>query len=417
MPGYSRFATAPRPWASVLLGNGLFLKDDKTAHRDSKDRELRSIIPDTENFLQIRPSIGCQQYWPLKTTSTGKTAGKSESVVFLVVCTGHACYDKRIVTEVGFTIFDTRERWVGGKYGAKSRARTEGCMALGDRGKNLVRLYDSHHYIVADTADHHNGTCADGRHNEKPFDFCYKKSSVILRRQLNTTLETAFSLAAKKGLDDFDIRWGKRRLVVLLSWGDELSDAISKTKWFKDTSFAEHWDVSEHQVLKRIFPRGITFANALRAFGVPHTVGGFDIAQNCGNKSSFIMQLFWAMTLATAEQIKVIKHSKDGILKPWGSPGVESVLTRDNLPPGKSYYRMLALIRWDRDSLPNPIVLPIVTESFNVDTPTPKEREKLARQEAKTGAAVDHTLSLSRPVAGQLPSCIYTQSGIDVLLL
>ncbi|KAI1435515.1 hypothetical protein GGR50DRAFT_694048 [Xylaria sp. CBS 124048] len=325
---------APRPWASVLLGIGSILKDSATASRDYQDGDLHSIIPDTEAFLQMSPSIACQQYWPLRTTSTGKTIGSSESVVFLVVCTGHACYDNRIVTEVGFTIFDTRDRWLGTKPQANN---TKGCIALGDRGRNLVRLYDSQHYIVADTADHHSGTCASGRHQEKPYDFCYKKSKSIQRKELAKTLELAYSWAAKKGLSDADVKLGVRRSVVLLSWGGELPDAITGTEWFRNTSFAEHWDLRQHDVLKRVFPPGITFADALRAFGVPHTVCGFDIAQNCGNKSSFVMQLLWAMTLATGKQLDVLRNSEDGRLEPWASPGVQSVLTRDNRPPGSGH--------------------------------------------------------------------------------
>ncbi|KAI2637268.1 hypothetical protein GGS21DRAFT_468065 [Xylaria nigripes] len=336
MSNVSKFATAPAPWAAVLLGHGSFLQSTDQVHLS--DGELNYIIPDTASFLQMRPSIHCRQRWPFAKSSTGKAIDKYESMVFLVVCTGHACYDNRIVTEFGFTMFDTRDRWIGGKCGTSSRAKAEGCMPLGDRGMNMVRLYDSHHYIIADTADHHNGSCSNARHQEKPFEFCYRRSKIILRRDLNKTLEMAFSMAEKKGLEIADLKRGVRRPVTLLTWGRDVPDVICDTTWFRNVAFAEHWDISQHQLLKKSFPKGITFADALRVFGVPHMVGTFDIAQNSGNRSSFTMQLLWAIALATGEQMDTIKGAdKDGNhrqVKPWGSPGVQSVLTRDNLPPG-----------------------------------------------------------------------------------
>ncbi|KAI3337567.1 hypothetical protein HD806DRAFT_518383 [Xylariaceae sp. AK1471] len=309
----SSFLIAPRPWAAVLLGHGCILGGTSSDTDNDPDSALHYIIPSTDDFLEIRPSIQCQQHWPLATTATGKAVKESDSMVFLVLCTGHACYDERIVTEVGYTIFDTHERWYGAKVDKKPTAK------------------------VDDTADHHNGTCGNPLHEEKPYDFCYRKSNFIPRHRLPDIIETAFSSASTYGLDPAAFLRGARRQVIFLSWGSHQPEAIQKATWYKETQFAEHWDLREHKILKilcdyRLYPPRLT--DAIRAFGVPHTVNGFDISQNCGNKSSFIMRLLWALAFATSDQIRTIKDGVD--LEEWGTPSVESVLTRVNRPPGSA---------------------------------------------------------------------------------
>ncbi|GAP85167.1 hypothetical protein SAMD00023353_2201030 [Rosellinia necatrix] len=318
---------APPGFLPVLLGHGSFLRDrNDMLRRDGRGDPLY-VIPTTDNFLEMRPSIESQQFWPAR---PGDGLPIDTSVVLLSITVNTDCQAADTVTEVGYTIFDTAAIYTG-VGGRKTRIPT--CMAPGPRGENMTKLALSRHFIVKQTSYHHPGTCDSPVHTAQPYHFSYRKSEFIHNREVPQRLEEAFTRAACEGIEQGDARRGVRRVVVLVGWGDENHHPLVRaTLWYTQRWFFEEWDVRKHPLVYRRMPNP-TYLPCLEAFGIQHRAYDKEIGHNAGNRSAFTMQLLIALCFLTEDQRARIHRGLS--LEPSDRfPGVESVLARVNRPPG-----------------------------------------------------------------------------------
>ncbi|CAJ2509253.1 Uu.00g142790.m01.CDS01 [Anthostomella pinea] len=131
-------ASAPREFLPVVLGHGCFMVDRSgRVKRDSKGQILY-IIPIHNDFLKMAPSLAARQYWP---RGTAKQVPRKTSVVLLIPTINTACNDQRVVTKVGYTMFDRAsvyhriDKTVGGP-----RKPLAGCLPPGIRGENIFKF-------------------------------------------------------------------------------------------------------------------------------------------------------------------------------------------------------------------------------------------------------------------------------------
>jgi hypothetical protein len=208
-------------------------------------------------------------------------------------------------------------------------------MVPGPRGENITKIAQSRHFIVRDTAGHHPGTCNWPAHTAQPYYFSYRKSEFIDRNLITKTLEDAFESAVGQGLSSEAIKDGNRRAVVLVSWGeDTMHPMIKATSWYGKKQFFQHWDMREHALIRSRFPTSNpTHITCLDVFGIQHRAHGKEIGHNAGNRSAFTLQLLIALCFLTQEQLGLVRNGAN--LTPSSKfPGVESVVARDNRPPG-----------------------------------------------------------------------------------
>ncbi|GAW13592.1 hypothetical protein ANO14919_029790 [Xylariales sp. No.14919] len=318
----------PPEFLPVLLGHGSFLRDGGGNVRLDEKGNPFYVIPPTDDFLNMKPSKESQQFWPTEVTPA---VPKETSIVLFSITVNTDCERPEIITEVGFTLFNTAAIYDGAK--GSRRDRIPGCMAPGPRGENIVKFGLSRHYIVEDTKDHHPGTCRSPAHIAQPYHFTYRKSSFIKRADISKTLEAAFDRAAYDGIAQERIEQGDRRVVVLVGWGNEnLHPQIKATSWYRRKQFLEHWDIKHHPLVSRHEPDP-TYLNCLNRFGIQHRALDKEVAHNAGNHSAFTVQLLIGLCFLTEEQRTQLQDGKN--LEPNPRfPGVESVLARDNRPPG-----------------------------------------------------------------------------------
>ncbi|TGJ79644.1 hypothetical protein E0Z10_g9121 [Xylaria hypoxylon] len=319
----------PPEFLPVLLGHGSFLKNADGTVRLDENRKPLYVIPPADDFLEMKPSKESQQFWPARDT---QIALKKASIVLFNIAVSTDCQRPDTITEIGYTIFNTAAIYDGAKGSRKKRV--PGCMAPGPRGENITKLGLSRHYIVQDTADHHPGSCNSPAHTAQPYHFSYRKSSFIKRGDIMKTLEEAFDKAAYEGFPQADVNNKEnRRVVVLVGWGHENHHPqIKATSWYKNNHFFQQWDIRRHPLVLKRIPNP-SYLTCLDVFGIQHQAHGKEIAHNAGNRSAFTLQLLIALCFLTEEQRTRLKSGLN--LEPNPRfPGVESVLARDNRPPG-----------------------------------------------------------------------------------
>lgn len=218
-----------------------------------------------DTFLYMRPSKESQQFWP---ASPAQEIPKDTAIVLFSAILNTHCQNPDIVTEIGYTIYDTGNIFDGAKAGRKNNI--PGCVAPGPRGENITRLALSNHFIIEDQADHHPGTCKFPNHTAQPYHFTYRKSSVVHRGQIKHILEEAWTKASRQGLTNAEIQGGQRRAVVLVGWGDENHHAeIKSTSWYKDNLAFQQWDIRLHPLVRQPM-QNPTFLTCLDVFGIQH---------------------------------------------------------------------------------------------------------------------------------------------------
>ncbi|KAI0020024.1 hypothetical protein F4780DRAFT_779947 [Xylariomycetidae sp. FL0641] len=262
--------------------------------------------------------------------------GDASSPVILAVSTRAACYDPKLVTEVAYTMYDTRGPWAGSDVG--QRRIYQGSSMPGDRGMNYRQKIFSYHYIVGDTADHHLGTCANLSHTQHPYGFAYRKSELIHRKDINRTLDSAFNEAATWRLSLSALNAGARRPVILLSLGlPSLSEKIRHTTWFQNGKLAAHWDLREHPVIKQYFQplRPDTMRTIFRLIGLQFEVNGVDITRNSKNFLALMLQFFLAASYLSREQQESLTNRVALPPMPPGL-GLQVTMARVNHPPGEA---------------------------------------------------------------------------------
>ncbi|KAI3339286.1 hypothetical protein F4824DRAFT_498553 [Ustulina deusta] len=323
-------STPPPAFLPVLLGYGSFFKDRDGNVQFAGTKNPLYVIPPTNAFLEMKPSKESRQFWPVSST---QRMPKDTSVVLFSISVNTHCENADMVTEIGYTIYDTATIYDGVKGSRKKRI--PGCVAPGPRGENITKLALSRHFIVLDTAGHHPGTCNSPTHTAQPYHFSYRKSSFISREKLLKTLEEAFEKAAFEGLTHVDIERGHRRVVILVGWGDENHHPqIKATPWYRNTQFFQQWDIRRHPLVLERIPNP-TFLTCLDVFGIQHRAHEKEIGHNAGNHSAFTMQLLIGLCFLTQEQRTQLRLGQN--LEPSSKfPGVESVLARDNRPPGSA---------------------------------------------------------------------------------
>ncbi|KAI0517827.1 hypothetical protein F5B22DRAFT_602595 [Xylaria bambusicola] len=214
----------------------------------------------------MKPSKESQQFWP-KLPNQPRIPNDTAIVLFSV-SVNTDCKNADSVTEIGYTIYDTATIFHGAKGARKNNI--PGCVAPGPRGENITRLALSSHFIVADTADHHPGTCESPAHTAQPYHFTYRKSNQIPRGQIQRTLEEGFWKASIQGITNPLIQRGERRVVVLVGWGEENHHAqIKATSWYKNNEALQQWDVRLHPTVRERLPNP-SFLTCLDVFGIQH---------------------------------------------------------------------------------------------------------------------------------------------------
>ncbi|KAI0458932.1 hypothetical protein F5B21DRAFT_499994 [Xylaria acuta] len=320
----------PPAFLPVLLGHGCFIRGEDGGVQSDGNRGPLFLIPTTDNFLEMKPSKESQQFWPADAT---EEIPMNTSVVFLSIFVNIHCQKADVITEVGYTIYDTAAIYVGARTGRKKKH--PGCEAPGPRGENITKFAHSRHFIVEDTADHHPGTCKESNHTAQPYHFSYRKSKNIARKDITKTLEGAFNEAACEGLTREDVKRGTRRAVVLVGWGAEnYHPQIKATSWYRNSQFFQHWDIRQHPLVRERLPTP-TYLTCLDVFGVQHRAHGKEIGHNAGNYTAFTIQLLIGLCFLTEAERFMVKSNQN--LDPSPKfPGVESVLARDNRPPGSA---------------------------------------------------------------------------------
>ncbi|KAI0432426.1 hypothetical protein F5Y09DRAFT_339645 [Xylaria sp. FL1042] len=320
----------PPDFLPVLFGYGSFVKDSHGKVKFDEDKNPLYVIPPTDAFLEMKPSKESQQFWPVR---KDETMPEKTSVVLLSIAVNTHCEKVDLITEIGYTIFDTAAIYDGAKGSRKTRI--PGCQAPGPRGGNITKLALSRHFIVQDTADHHPGTCKSATHTAQPYHFTYRKSSFVSRENIKKTLEEAFEKASNQGLTHADIKEGQKRLVILLGWGNENHHSqVKATSWFEKKQYFQQWDVRRHPLVLERIPNP-TYITCLDVFGIQHRAYDKEVGHNAGNNSAFTIQLLIALCFLTEEQRTQLKSGQN--LEPTVKfPGVESALARDNRPPGSA---------------------------------------------------------------------------------
>jgi hypothetical protein len=253
-----------------------------------------------------------------------------------------ACYDSKLITEIGFGIYDPLK--------AKKREHSPS----GREGSNNIELHmTSRHYVVRDTAGHHPGTCANPSHKAQPWDFTFKKSVLIDRAMIPTVLEKAYEIAACQSLTHETVKAGERRQVILIGAGEGHHHAsIKATSWYREEKLTAQWDIRRHPPIRERFPKGVpSFRECLDAFGVVHRVNGLEVAHNAGNKATFHIHLHLALEqkeeIGNKQDIKVV-NDHIGDLSPFfymnrppNSPrlllGERAVYTQPSRPDHDTY--------------------------------------------------------------------------------
>ncbi|KAI1112895.1 hypothetical protein F5Y14DRAFT_442280 [Nemania sp. NC0429] len=320
-------ATAPPGFLPVLLGHGSFLKNEYGRVRLDEDGNPLYLIPTSDNFLEMKPSKEAQQFWPADPT---RGIPNKMSVVLLSINANTLCKRADVVTEVGYTVYDTASIYDGTRGQKK---KLQGCLAPGPRGDNITKFAHTRHFIVKDTAHHHPGTCDYWDHTAQPYHFTYRKSEFIDRTEILKIIEQAFNQASCHGLTPESLNRGHRRAVVLVGWGDEeLHPQIKASFWYRNNKHFQHWDMKHHQTAQRFIVQP-SYLHCLDVFGIQHRAYGKEIGHNAGNRTAFTIQLLIGLCFLTQEQYALLRLGLD--LEPGPKfPGVESVLARDNRPPG-----------------------------------------------------------------------------------
>ncbi|KAI1260284.1 hypothetical protein F5Y18DRAFT_432433 [Xylariaceae sp. FL1019] len=338
--------TAPPDFLPVLLQHGVFLKDKATGATTFRNGQPDSLLPPPGKSLETLPSLEAQRTWPTpapptptQTHTPGHTPTpdyRDDSVVLLAISVNTDCKDTNVVTEIGYTVYDTLAVTHGVNRDKFRRWNVEeGIRAPDDRGQKIYIYGTTCHAIVRETRLHHPKTCREREHSAQPYHFAFRKSEFITAEQIPDKLHNVFKHASCTRLNNVEVKHGKRRPVVLLSWNGEVHDVIKSTEWYKNGLFA-HWNVRQQPTIRKRYDGGpyISLEAAWDGFGIEHKVQGMEIGNNAGNRSAFLMRLLIAVCFLTEEDHERVKQRinlkpAEGTLK-----GAESILVKSNLPPG-----------------------------------------------------------------------------------
>ncbi|KAI0020023.1 hypothetical protein F4780DRAFT_792352 [Xylariomycetidae sp. FL0641] len=265
------------------------------------------------------------------------------SPVLLAVATRHACYNAELVTEVSYSLYDTKPVATGDDIGQASVGhknighvrRYHGDPRPGDRGQNYAQRIFSFHVIVKDTADHHLGTCANVNHRDHPYGFGFRKSRMIDRDQITKVIQSTFEDASIWRLTPGAIQAKLRRPVILVSFGmTSLSRPIQQSKWFRTGAITEHWDIRQHPVARDHFPplQPGNVRVVWNQLGLVYTVNGYDAAKNSGNYVALMLQFLLVLSYITDSQMKELENHQPLPALP-AALGLEVTMTKINHPP------------------------------------------------------------------------------------
>jgi len=352
---------APPPYLPVLLGHGSFLRDRAGNIRRDELGQPLYIMPPNDQFLEMKPSPESRQQYPFQ---RAERYPNENSLVLLALSTNVDCRNPDLITEIGYTVFDTAAIYTGAKTSPWRKKALPGCEAPGLRGQNVAKLSTTRHFIIRDTAHHHPETCPSPHHTAQPYHFSFRKSTFIDRDEIAATLENAYKHAERENLTAEQVAAGYRRKVVLLLWGDcdrqsqgdddadnnddgtqkqkqpqNLHPVVKRTRWYSEKRFYQSWDVRLYELARRRFARSSqsktpSLLAHLDAFGVNHKAHGVEIGHNAGNKTAFAIRLLLSYSFLTEEERATVLRGRENLRPEPAFPGVEAVLARDNRPPG-----------------------------------------------------------------------------------
>ncbi|KAI1812436.1 hypothetical protein GGS20DRAFT_591657 [Poronia punctata] len=343
-------AYRPTPeFLPVIFGHGTFL----TELKHMRANHPAYLIPPHENFLELKPSLESRQLWP----SPGpEKFPKEGSVVILALAINADCRDAGLITEIGYTVFDTAAIYEGKKKSRGCRANLPGCVAPGPRGIEYARFCTTRHFIVEDTADHRPDTCDNPEHTAQPYHFSFRKSEKLPRDKIQHRLEAIYKHASTEGLRKEDADRGFRRTVVLAGWGgaSDTHPLVQRTTWFNNPNKVfQKWDILKYNPLNSRFHSDPflpppnpppSLIDHLDAFGVKHVVRdedtdyaanpdlmdfGAEIGYNAGNQTAFAIRLLLAYGFVTEDDKKLVDQ-KINLPPPSDFPGVSSILMWNN---------------------------------------------------------------------------------------
>ncbi|KAI0388865.1 hypothetical protein F5Y17DRAFT_473975 [Xylariaceae sp. FL0594] len=343
----------PPAFLPVLFGSGSFPRDRAGNIKRDEYGNPRFIVPNDDSFLTEGPRPDGREPYPFGPNGHLEAFPGADSLVLLAISTNTDCRDPDLITEIGYTVFDTAAIFNGARVSQWRKKAIAGCEAPGRRGQNIAKLGTSRHFIVKDTARHHEDSCKSPHHTAQPYRFAFRKSVLIERDEVPSTLENAFLHAEREGLTAEQWSRGCRRKVVLVVWGDQnqpdlidagessvrqpqrhLHAAAQQTTWFRERRHNRTWDVRLFEAARVRFPTPTpdSLLAYLDAFGVNHRAHGAEIGHNAGNKSAFAIRLLLAYAFLTRDERDDILAARN--LRPEPAfPGVEAVLARDNRPP------------------------------------------------------------------------------------
>ncbi|CAJ2509663.1 Uu.00g146890.m01.CDS01 [Anthostomella pinea] len=331
--GLQGAARPPPRWHALLLGRkGAFTRDlSGRIMTDALGNVRFRYSPSEQNFPIDSSSF---EHWPIHIGIAPQLPLPRIAVVFFAPVVNHACYDKRVVTEIAWSIYDTHERCYGARINPRQTFQRRS--SAGDRGVSVRIFTKTFHRIIIETADHHPGTCANLlQHTARPYDFVFGKSGFTRRSDIKQTLEQAFDMARKWNLSPGQIASGAVRHVVHIGWGDEFHHAaIRSTDWYSQCLCLEQWDLEMHHIIRdRFDTQKPSFEECLESLGLPTKINGYSIARNAGNQSAFAIHLLLALSFLTAEQVECLKDQQNLPLLD-AKLGSEEVLTHANVPIG-----------------------------------------------------------------------------------
>ncbi|KAI0148595.1 hypothetical protein GGR57DRAFT_515282 [Xylariaceae sp. FL1272] len=327
--------TPPPEFLAVLLQHGSFIKDSDTGGTTFLNNgKPVFLLPPPGAMLEVAPSQKAHETWPVRDPSPDK---RDNSIVFLSVSVNTDCKDKNVVTEIGYTVYDTYAITHGVKQDEFRKNAETGGRPPGPRGENIYVYATTCHAIVYESGYHHPKTCKDTKHTAQPYHFAFRKSELVKAALVQAKLLNLFQHAACSGLTKAEILQGKRRPVVLLSWNGELHDVIKRTDWHLNDRMWAHWDVRQHPLIQKRYEltsgRYISLEEALDGFGIAHKVRGMEIFNNAGNRSAFLVRLLITLCFLTTEDLERVRRGAN-LIAAETIYGAESVLARYNVPPG-----------------------------------------------------------------------------------
>ncbi|CAJ2510083.1 Uu.00g059830.m01.CDS01 [Anthostomella pinea] len=315
---FMRAAARPTPTLlGLLLGRpGRFLRDPHGRIVIDSRGNLKFSLNDNDTWFMFNVNFRAAEYWPTAISIPASPSAPRISVVFFITAVATACYDRSVITEIGWTILDTRERLHGAQLTSADLSEEESLL-------ETEKCFFS------------NLSLRSTESSSNPYDFVFGKSELIRRADIATTLENTFDMAAKWGLSRSQIQSGVTREVVMVGGGDHGNhEAVKFSNWYSQGKLLEQWDLKKHYLLQERFGNHArTWADCFRAFGIPTMVNNLSIASNTGNATAFILHLLLALGLMTPGLRTQVQGRQDLAMMP-SKLGSGEVLTRVNIPVG-----------------------------------------------------------------------------------